>query len=161
MIVVADTSPLIGLVKIGHVDVLPRLYGPVVIPPEVAAELTDAKRPAEVRAFINSSPAWLSIRAPGRLEAIDDIDIGERAAISLALEIGADVLLIDETRGRAAAMALHIRTVRMAAVLYDAANAGVLPDLRAAFDKLRATNFRVPADVLDELLKRHEALRGI
>jgi predicted nucleic acid-binding protein len=62
-------------------------------------------------------------------------------------------------RAREAAIALHIPTARTAAVLFDAANAGVLPDLKGAFDKLRATNFRVPGAVLDELLARHEAAK--
>jgi predicted nucleic acid-binding protein len=34
MLVVADASPIVGLVKIGHVDVLAALYGSVVIPPQ-------------------------------------------------------------------------------------------------------------------------------
>lgn len=159
MLVVADASPLVGLVKIGHVDVLAALYGTVVIPPQVAAELGNPKRPAEVKAFMASAPPWLSVRAPSRLEAIDDLDPGELEAISLAKELGADLLLIDEAKGREAAIALHIPTARTVAVLFDAANAGVLPDLKSAFDKLRATNFRVPGKVLDELLARHEAAR--
>jgi predicted nucleic acid-binding protein len=36
MLVVADTSPFIALLKIGQVDILPKLYGSVVIPPQVA-----------------------------------------------------------------------------------------------------------------------------
>ena len=159
MLVVADASPLVGLVKIGHAELLAALYGTVVIPSQVAAELASPKRPAEIRAFMASSPPWLSIRAPSRLEAIDDLDPGELEAISLARELGADLLLIDEAKGRAAAIALGIPTARTAAVLFDAANAGVLPDLKSAFDKLRATNFRVPAKVLDELLARHQATR--
>jgi predicted nucleic acid-binding protein len=159
MLVVADASPLIGLVKIGHVDVLAALYGAVVIPPRVAAELASPKRPAEIRGFMASRPAWLSVRAPSRLEAIADLDAGELEAISLAKELGADLLLIDEAKGREAAIALHIPTARTAAVLLDAANAGVLPDLKAAYDKLRATNFRVPGAVLDELLARHLAAK--
>lgn len=159
MLVVADASPLVGLVKIGHADVLAALYGSVLIPPQVAAELGSPKRPAEVRAFLASPPAWLSVRAPSHLEAIDDLDPGELEAISLAKEIGADLLLIDEAKGRAAAIALHIPTARTAAVLFDAASAGVLPDLKSAFDRLRATNFRVPGRVLDEVLARHQAAK--
>ena len=156
MLVIADTSPLIGLIKIECVDVLPRLYGAVVIPSQVAAELTDPKRPALVRAFMAAPPEWLSTRSPSKLEDIEGIDEGERAAISLARELNADLLLIDDNKGREAAIARHIPTARTAALLLDAANAGALPNLKEAFDKLKATDFRVPVKVLDELLKRHE-----
>src|SRR5438045_523162 len=152
MLVIADTSPFIGLVKIGQVEILPRLFGNVVIPPQVAAELASARRPAEVQAFIAAAPTWLSVRLPIAVEEIAGIDLGERAAISLASELKADLLLIDDQRGREAAVARKILTARTAAVLFDAANAGMLPDLKAAFDALRATNFRVPGKVLDELL---------
>jgi predicted nucleic acid-binding protein len=70
------------------------------------------------------------------------------------------VLLIDDQLGREAAIARNIRTARTAAVLFDAANAGIVIDFKDAFEKLRATNFRVPARVLQELLKRHEELKG-
>ena len=43
MIVVADTSPLNYLVLIGQIDVLKHLYGQVLIPPAVLAELTKLK----------------------------------------------------------------------------------------------------------------------
>ena len=40
MLVIADSSPLIALVNIGHVEVLPKLFGQVVIPPaETGPEL--------------------------------------------------------------------------------------------------------------------------
>jgi predicted nucleic acid-binding protein len=159
MLVIADASPLVGLVKIGHADVLPALFGEVIIPPKVAEELTRPARPDEVRAFMASAPPWLSVRAPTHLEPIADLDAGELEAISLATELRADLLLIDEAKGREAAIALRIPTARTAAVLFEAANAGVLPDLKSAFDKLRATNFRVPGKVLDELLARHIAKR--
>jgi predicted nucleic acid-binding protein len=156
MLVVADISPCIGLLRIGHVDVLPRLYESVVIPVEVAAELGNAKRPVEVRTFIAAPPEWLSVRSPKSVEAIPDIDAGERAAISLARELGADILLIDEKAGREAAIARNIRTLRTTALLFDAAKAGVLPDLRGAYEKLAATNFRVNRKTLQELLRQYE-----
>lgn len=160
MLVVADTSPLIGLVRIGYIDILPRLYGSVIIPTEVAAELASIARPLEERAFVLAPPAWLSVRRPTQVEAIADLDAGECAAISLVRELGADLLLIDEAKGRQAAIARSIRTARTAAVLFDAANFGAIADLKDAFDKLRDTNFRVPHDVLDELLKLHEQIRA-
>lgn len=51
MIVVADASPFIGLIKIGHIDVLPRLFGNIYIPLEVAAELRAPARPPAVLSF--------------------------------------------------------------------------------------------------------------
>jgi hypothetical protein len=159
MIVVADTSPFIGLLKIGHIEVLPALFGSVVVPAEVAAELADPRRPTEVRAFAASLPTWLTVRSPQTLEPIPDIDPGERAAISLACELKADVLLIDDWAGREAAVARNLRTLRTTALLFEAAIAGALSDLRGAYDKLAATNFRVNRKTLDELLRRYDEFR--
>src|SRR5579863_2662522 len=105
MLVVADTSPFIALLKISHADILPKLYRLVVIPPQVAGELASPKRPPEVQAFIAKPPDWLSIRTPSKLEIIQGLDSGECAAINLARELRADLLLIDETKGREAAAA--------------------------------------------------------
>jgi len=159
MLVIADTSPLIGLVRIGLAEILPRLYGSVVIPTAVAKELADPRRSPEVRSFIAAPPSWLSVRSPTRLQTIEELDEGESAAISLALELHADLLLIDESKGRQVALGLGIRTARTAAVLFDAANAGAISNLEEAFQNLRNTNFRVPAKVLDELLRRHQEIK--
>lgn len=83
------------------------------------------------------------------------MDTGERSAINLAIELKANLLLIDEKAGREAAIARGIQTLRTAALLFDAAQAGVLADLRDAYERLSATNFRVNRKILDELLKKH------
>jgi predicted nucleic acid-binding protein len=106
MIVVADSSPLIVLVNIGHIEILPALFGEVFIPPQIAAELSEAKRPHPVRNFIAGKPAWLRIQAPANVELIPEIHECESAAISLASELKADLLLIDERDGRSAARPL-------------------------------------------------------
>ena len=103
MIVVADSSPFIVLIAIGHLGVLPQLYGKVLIPPEVAAELGLPVRTEQVSAFISTPPAWLSIRRPTSIEEIPDLHAGKSAAISLARELRADRLIIDEAPGRDAA----------------------------------------------------------
>ena len=70
MLVVADSSPFVVLIKIGHLNVLPTLFGEVIIPPEVAAELSAPNRPPAVHAFIASRPDWLVERTPTVLEQI-------------------------------------------------------------------------------------------
>lgn len=67
MLVVADSSPLVVLIQIGHIAVLPTLFGQVVIPQEVSAELHHSNRPQAVHEFIASRPAWLLERAPAAL----------------------------------------------------------------------------------------------
>jgi predicted nucleic acid-binding protein len=159
MLVVSDASPFIALIKIGLVEILPKLYGSVIIPPEVAKELTAATGPVETRSFMAKSPAWLKVQAPKVVEHIKNLDPGERAAISLARELRADLLLIDETRGRREAIARNIPTIRTAAVLFDAATANHINDLADAYDRLERTDFRVPREALDELLRQHQAKR--
>lgn len=109
MLVIADSSPLIVLINIGHVNALPELFGSIAIPPQVAAELTTARRPAGVRAFMATMPPWLIVRAPMMNAPIPLLQAGEIAAINLATEINADLLLIDEIQGRKAAFERKIK----------------------------------------------------
>ena len=55
-VVVADTSPLNYLALIEPIDILPRLYGTVVIPQEVLSELTSPAAPREVREWARRFP---------------------------------------------------------------------------------------------------------
>lgn len=140
MIVVADSSPLIVLVNIGHERVLSDLFGHIVIPDDVAAELAGPRRPEIVRAFIVSPPPWIEIRAPLSVEPIPDLHAGENAAISLARELRADALLIDERRGRRAATDRGLQVIGTIGVLEAAAARGLL-DLEQAFEMVKQTDF--------------------
>ena len=111
MIVVADASPFVVLVAIGHVDVLPTLFREVLIPPEVPSELASSKRPTEVRDFVATPPPWLRILAPSSPKSIPGLDAGETAAITLAAELKAGRLIIDEYRGRKVATERGLRVV--------------------------------------------------
>ena len=154
MLVVADSSPLIVLINIQHVDILPRLFGEVIIPPEVSAELTLSNRPEPVRTFITSPPRWLLQQSPSVVKPIPMLHPGEVAAISLALEIHADLLLIDEVRGRKAAAAQGIRFTGTIAVLEQAADKGLV-DLEDAFERIKKTDFWISHELLDVRLKLH------
>lgn len=84
MIVVADSSPLIVLVKLQRADLLASLFGTVLIPTQVASELSSPRRPSSVRTFVSPPPSWLEIRRPSAMLSLPHLDEGERAAISLA-----------------------------------------------------------------------------
>jgi len=158
MLVVADSSPMIVLIIIGHIDVLPKLFGQVIIPPEVSAELLNSRRPQDVRDFMSSRPAWLLERMPAAIEPIPSLHAGELAAISLARELKADLLLIDEVLGRKAAAERHIPFTGTIGLLELAADEGLL-NLKDAFTLVKNTDFWISNKLLDERLKLYLANR--
>lgn len=155
MIVVADASPLRYLILIEHVHVLPALFGAVIVPPAVVAELTNERTPQEVRAWLANRPEWLRVQAPRETlpQLRGEIDDGEREAIALALEVAADALLIDDRDGRRHAELLNCRAVGTLGVLADAADRG-FAELSVALERLSGTNFRVGSRLIEQLLKR-------
>jgi len=155
MLVVADSSPLIALLNVGHIDILPQLFGTVIIPPAVASELRDAKRPQAIRSFIGSPPTWLIERTPKIIESFPLLDSGEVAAINLALEMKADLLLIDESMGRKTAVALGIQISGTIGILERAAQQNML-NLKEAFDRIKETDFWISHEFLDVRLKLHQ-----
>ncbi len=100
MLVISDTSPLNILVRIGQVDILPQLFGQVYVPPGVVEEMSHSSTPQRVRDWMRSPPSWLRVQAPTTLDESIPLDTGERAAICLARELKADLLLLDDQKAR-------------------------------------------------------------
>lgn len=153
MIVVADASPLRYLILIEHVDVLHALYGRIVVPPAVIAELTRHQTPSAVKAWLSNKPTWLDIQAPTQtLTSLQGVlGDGEREAIALAAELSADALLVDDRDARQEADKLGVPVLGTLRVLADASEHG-FADLATAFDRLRQTNFRASEPLLQQLL---------
>jgi len=160
MIVIADTGPINYLIQIEQIDVSPKLYGRILAPPSVSAELQDSNAPERVRLWIGGPPVWLEVRAPARPPdaALMQVRLGagERDAIVLAQELGADeVIIVDESRGRREASKRQLHVIGTLGVLRAAADQGLL-DFRQATAQLRATNFRFTREVLDRLIRGEE-----
>jgi predicted nucleic acid-binding protein len=107
MIVVSGTSPLNYLVLIQHVEILRALFGRVLVPPAVMAELQQTGTPEPVRTWAAAPPDWLEIQAPTAIDPDLRLGPGEVEAICLARELNADAVLIDERK--AATVARHLR----------------------------------------------------
>lgn len=155
-IAVADTGPPHYLVLVGAVDLLPRLFGPVLVPDVVLAELSRPRTPAPVREWLATRPLWLVARPTPPVAGLPlpKLGDGERAAIALAREVGAALLLTDDRAAAAAARAAGFEATGTLGVLVRAA-AEDLIELPAAFARLRATNFHCPPTLFDALLEQH------
>lgn len=158
-LVVSDNSPLNILIRIDQAELLPNLFQQVVIPPEVVKEMSHPKAPAEVRSFIALPPSWLSIQTPTTRLPLDHLDAGEAAAISLAAELGAP-LLIDELDGRNEAQARGLTVIGAIGVLERAANKGLIVDLADVHTRIRALRFHVSETILQTSLARHLISKG-
>lgn len=159
-IVVADAGPLRYLVLIGHVYVLPRLFGAVSVPATVGDELRHPNAPDAVRAWVASPPPWFVVHPDPVQPAptLRRLDPGEHAAIALAHALAAGLLLIDDRAGVAAARERGFRVTGTLGVLVEAASQNLL-DLTSAFAALRGTNFHHAPALLDALLAETHARR--
>jgi predicted nucleic acid-binding protein/predicted HTH domain antitoxin len=124
VIVISDTSVFTNLAAIGHLHLLQQLYERIFIPTAVYQELTvDPPVPGTVEV---QTLQWLEVRSVSdramveQLQNRAQLDPGESEAIALALEINADLLLIDERRGRTEANRLGIRITGLLGVLVEA-----------------------------------------
>lgn len=98
MIAVSDTSPLNYLALIGEIELLPRIFTRVLIPPAVISELHHARTPPVVVAWTANLPSWVDVVPPGQAFEEAALGRGESEAIAVALQVCADVILIDERK---------------------------------------------------------------
>ena len=152
MLVVSDSSPLNFLARLRCVDVLPALFGRVLIPPVVVEELSRGATPAPVKAMAMSPPAWLEVRAPSSLVALANLDAGEVAAISLALEVRANLVLLDDGNARRAATARGLAVIGLLGIL-ERADERSLIDLATVVEQLPA-DYRIDRAIVDAVLQR-------
>jgi predicted nucleic acid-binding protein len=152
MIVVSDTSPINYLVLADYAHVLPELFGRVIVPPAVIRELQHAQTPAAVQEWAKDPPAWLEVRSPSQVDPSLDLGPGEVEAISLAKELRAEVVLIDERKATRAARQMGLTVTGTLGVLVTASQRGLIR-LSDAISALPST-FRAPEPLLRELLRQ-------
>jgi len=139
-VVVSDTSPIRALAHLGRIELLHLLFGQVLIPPVVARELEHPPK-----RFVAVDPLqfpFIRIQSPQDRQRVRDLsdrslDPGECEALALALEIGADAILIDEAKGRAVAHELGLVRIGALGVLLRAKQRGHVAEIRSLLDRLQ------------------------
>lgn len=157
MIIVSDTSPICYLVIIDAIDLLPQLYGQVIIPEAVYSELTASGAPTVLQEWINNPPSWLIVQSVEIVndELLSSLDFGERHAIFLAEKLEAELIILDEREARKVAASRNLRVIGLLGVLYQAALKDLI-DLAESVERLRKTSFRASSNLFNLLLTRYQ-----
>ncbi len=158
MIIVSNTTPLIGLATIGRFELLRELFGEIYIPQAVYDEAVTAGREKGGAKREVSEASWVKVvEIQDRLAVdvlLDELDLGEAEAIVLAREVNADWVLMDEKKGRRKLVQLEIPKIGTIGILLKAKEIGLLKTIRDDLEELRKKGFSISQSVIDVVLKR-------
>lgn len=157
MIVVCDSTILIGLANIGRLDILREVFSKISIPEEVFYEVVDrsADRPGSkgVR-----DARWIEIIPLKDKTQIDllmiSLDKGEAEVLALAKQLEADLILMDEEKARKSAVLAGYNVMGLLGLLILAKDLGFIDQVRPLIEELRRKRFRISDRVVSEALKR-------
>ncbi len=142
-IVVSDSTCLIGLERVGKLDILPALFDSVMIPPEVEREF-------------GGNFAWLKVENVTNnllVAALQmTVDAGEAEAIALASEKNC-LLITDDKQARAAAKRLGVNIIGTVGILICAKQNGIVSEIKPILDALDENKFRISRALREEALK--------
>lgn len=142
MIVVSNTSPLTNLAAIGQFDLLRKLHNEIHIAQAVWKELNARGQRWPGRDEVAAAD-WIerhTVENKALVTALKrDLDAGEAESIALALELEADLVLLDEREGRHAAQRMGLRVVGVVGVLLEAKASNAVSAIRPLLDGLRQT----------------------
>jgi predicted nucleic acid-binding protein len=156
-IVVSDTSPVRALGHLGHISWLQLIFDSVIIPPAVAQEL--AQPPASLSPVDIHDFAFLRVQTPSNSDAVlallSVLDLGEAEAITLAEEVHAEAVLIDERAGRQVARQRGIAVLGTLGILLRAKELRLCTEIRPLLDRLQMEiNFFISPSLRAIILKR-------
>lgn len=160
MIVVSDTSPITNLAAIEQLDLLRQLYQTLLIPRAVCHEMISVGKPVPGAVEVQTCD-WIRTQSVSHVEAVtrilsahSQIHLGEAEVIALALEVGADVLLMDERRGRILAQSYGLKVIGILGILLMARKNGLIARVKPVVDQLiQDASFRVSDELYAAVLQ--------
>jgi len=155
--VVCNSSTLIALARIGHLDIMEKIVGDLSIPyavyEDVAIKGTGHPGALEVREAkwiekINVSDRKLVLRLNASL------GLGESEAIALAKEIKADLIILDDEKAREMAISEGLRITGLLAFLVQAKEKGIIKRVKPLMDRLREKGFFINEDLYQDVIQK-------
>lgn len=156
MIVICDTSPICYLLLIEQIQILNQLFNQITIPSAVQKELLAEQTFSQIQAWIADPPPWVSIQPVSQLldNLPSNLGPGEQEAISLAVRLQANLIILDDWDARQAALSQGLTVTGLLGVLYRAGTQGLL-DFYNSIDRLQQTSFRASPALIQQFLEKY------
>ncbi len=158
MIIVSNTTPLIGLAVVGQFDLLRSMFGQITIPEAVFAEAVLFGRKEGGAKQEVTQADWIKVVTVQDQLAVevllDELDRGEAETIVLACELRADWVLMDEKKGRRKLSEMNLNKVGTVGLLLKGKQAGFLPEIGPCLEVLRRQGFSLSRAVMESALRQ-------
>lgn len=157
MIVVSDSTILMGLAKIEKIALLRSLFQVVYIPEAVFQEVTEAGEQRPGAQEVKESE-WIIKKAISDHTQVNllltSLERGEAEVLVLAKEMKADLILLDEEKARKSAVLAGFKIIGLIGVLIIAKQMGLIKSIKSVLEHLQKENFRLSNKIVNEALKR-------
>ena len=142
--VITDTSAIQYLYQTNLLDLLPTLYGQIIMPQAVADELAQGQS-QNISLPDLASLSWLTICSAQSplVPLVPDLGAGEREVLTLALETPDSLVLLDDALARRYARQLGVVFTGTLGVILKAKQAGYIEAVAPVLDQLDAVRFRL------------------
>ena len=157
MIVISDSTILIGLVKIGKLDLLKEIFFKVYIPEEVFKEVVERGKGKPGSKVIKEA-AWIELKpVKDKIQVaflLGSLEKGKAEVLVLAKELNADLILLDEEKARKSAVIAGFEIMGLLGLFILAKNLGLIHEVRPLVDKLMIKKFRISDKIIEKTLKK-------
>lgn len=155
-LVISNSSPIMNLAIIGRLHLIQELFGEIIIPKEVWAELIVEGKGKPGTNEIKKAK-WIKVAKVKNNSLVKtltkDLDIGESAAIALAIERKANLLLLDETDARNLAEFYNLTKTGVIGILMRAKKRNLIKEIKPMLEKLRTkAHFWIKPDLYEDIL---------
>jgi len=156
--VVSDSSVLISLSSMGHLNLLRKRFPEGILVPEAVWKEVVVTGKGQPGAEEVTAANWVTVREVSDRALVSllsvELDKGEAEVITLGKEVRADVVLVDEKDARRSAHRLGLKTLGTIGILIWAKRSGFIPNLKELLDDLQTrAKFRLSREVYDEALR--------
>lgn len=155
-IIVSDSTCIGYLIRVNCLNLLQIIYGEIIIPDAVFNEILKLENLGyPLTEFKNAD--WIKVNTANNFSNVKEymhiLDKGELEAISIAIELKADLLIIDEKNGRTVATIIGFNITGLVGILITAKNEGLILSIKDMLDKVILLGCRISGKLYNIALK--------